>query len=150
MKTINKKKMDIQTLLLLILIGLASGVLGGMVGVGGGIVIVPALVYFLGFSQLEAQGTSLAMILLPVGILGVIQYYKAGYVDVKYVMLLALGFVIGGYLGSRISLSVSQDVIKKVFAILLLVIGIKMLFFDKRKTGAESNAPATSASNIKK
>ena len=74
--------MDMQTLIILIIIGIAAGVLGGMVGVGGGIVIVPALIFFLGFSQKMAQGTSLGILLLPVGLLGVIQYYKEGYVDI--------------------------------------------------------------------
>ncbi|MEO7043699.1 MAG: TSUP family transporter [Ferruginibacter sp.] len=84
--------MDAQTLIILILIGLASGILGGMVGVGGGIIIVPALVYFLGFSQKMAQGTSLAILLLPIGLLGVIQFYKQGYIDTKVSLVIALAF----------------------------------------------------------
>ena len=78
---INKKKMDTQTILIIIMVGIAAGILSGLVGVGGGIIIVPALVYFIGFSQKTAQGTSLAMIMLPVGIFGVMQYYKQGHVD---------------------------------------------------------------------
>ena len=83
-----KTTMDTQTLIILIIIGIAAGMLGGMVGVGGGIIIVPALVFFLGFSQKMAQGTSLGILLLPVGILGVIQYYKEGYVDMRVVLLI--------------------------------------------------------------
>ncbi len=87
-----KTTMDTQTLIILIIIGIAAGMLGGMVGVGGGIIIVPALVFFLGFSQKMAQGTSLGILLLPVGILGVIQYYKEGYVDMRVVLLISTGF----------------------------------------------------------
>ena len=79
----NPKKMDLQTVFILLLIGLGAGVLSGVIGIGGGIVIVPALVYFIGFSQKTAQGTSLAILLLPIGLLGVLQFYKAGYVDIK-------------------------------------------------------------------
>lgn len=128
--------MDITTLLILVLIGLASGFLGGMVGIGGGIIIVPALVYFLGFTQHQAQGSSLALLMLPVGILGVIQYYKQGHVDFSVVVILAAGFVIGSFFGSKLSLHLPQETIKKVFAVLLLVMAIKMLFLDKPKKTA--------------
>ena len=123
-------------ILMLVLIGVAAGTLGGLVGVGGGIIIVPALIYLLGFSQFQAQGTSLALIMFPVGILAVIQYYKQGHVDFKYVGLLALGFVVGGYIGSKISLNLPQATVKKAFAILMLIIAIKMLFFDKPRSAA--------------
>ncbi len=125
--------MDITTLIILIIIGLAAGILGGMVGVGGGIVIVPALVFFLGFSQKMAQGTSLGILLLPVGLFGVMQYYKEGYIDLRVVLLISAGFFAGSFLGSKLALSLPQDVVKKIFAILLLVVAIKMLFFDKVK-----------------
>lgn len=130
---IKDKKMDIQTLIILILIGLASGILGGMVGIGGGIIIVPALVYFLGFSQKMAQGTSLAILLLPIGLLGVIQFYKEGFIDIRFSIIIALAFFFGSYFGSRIALSFSQESVKKIFAILMLLIALKMLFFDKAK-----------------
>ena len=82
-----------HVIIVLLLIGLAAGILGGLVGVGGGIIIVPSLIYFLGFTQKEAQGTSLGILLLPVGILGVLQFYKAGYVDLRTVWLVSfLGF----------------------------------------------------------
>jgi hypothetical protein len=125
-------KMDIQSVLIVILIGIAAGMLSGLVGIGGGLVIVPALVYFLGFSQHTAQGTSLMMILLPVGVLAVINYYKQGYVDMKVVWLLAIGFIVGGYFGSKIAISLPQETVKKIFAVLMIAIAIKMLFLDKK------------------
>jgi uncharacterized protein len=131
--TVKKNNMDTQTILIIILVGIAAGMLSGLVGVGGGIIIVPALVYFIGFTQKTAQGTSLGLILLPVGILGVLQYYKQGHIDVKVVGMLAIGFLAGGYFGSKIALSLSQDTVKKIFAVLMIIIAIKMLFFDKTK-----------------
>src|SRR5674476_856884 len=101
--SINKTKMDMQTLIICIVIGIVSGILGGMVGVGGGIIIVPALVFFLGFSQKMAQGTSLGILLLPVGLLGVIQFYKEGYVDMRVVLIISVGFFFGSYLGSKLA-----------------------------------------------
>jgi len=145
MKT-NKIKMDTQIIIMLLLVGLAAGILGGMVGIGGGIIIVPALIYFMGFSQLSAQGTSLALLMFPVGILGVIQYYKQGHVDFSIVIILALGFVMGSFLGSKISLSIPQDLVKKFFAILLIVIAIKMLFLDKSKKETSSENKGASES----
>ena len=123
--------MSIQTLVIIILIGLIAGLLSGLVGVGGGIIIVPALVLFLGFTQHKATGTSLGILLLPAGIFAVINYYKQGYIDLKVVLILFVGFVIGGYLGSKISLSLTEATVKKIFAILLVFIAGKMLFFDK-------------------
>jgi hypothetical protein len=124
--------MTTATIIIIILTGLAAGILGGMVGIGGGIIIVPALVYFLAFSQHQAQGTSLALMLFPVGILGVINYYKKGYVDFRYAGLLAIGFVLGSYLGSKFSLSLPQLTVKKIFAVIMLLVALKMLFIDKK------------------
>jgi uncharacterized protein len=138
--TIKNKNMDIQTILIVIMVGVAAGILGGLVGVGGGIIIVPALVYFIGFSQKTAQGTSLGLIMLPVGILGVLQYYKQGHVDFKVVGILAIGFLIGSFFGSKFALSLPQETIKKIFAVLMILIAIKMLFFDKEVKAAEHKA----------
>jgi uncharacterized membrane protein YfcA len=123
--------MSVQTIALLILVGLAAGVLSGLVGLGGGVIIVPALVFILGFSQHQATGTSLGILLLPAGIFAVINYYQKGYIDVKVVLLLFVGFLAGGWLGSKISLSVPEGTLKKIFAVALLLIAGKVLFFDK-------------------
>ncbi len=125
--------MSAQTIILLILVGIAAGMLSGMVGVGGGIIIVPALVLLLGFTQKSAQGTSLGMLMLPVGILGVLQYYKQGHVDIKVVLIIGLGFILGSLFGSKIALGLSDDKVKKVFAVVLILIALKMIFFDKPK-----------------
>lgn len=133
--------MQIQTILILLLVGVGAGMLSGLIGIGGGIIIVPSLVFFLGFSQKLAQGTSLGILLLPVGILAVLQFYKEGYVDLKTVWLVSLGFLAGGYFGSRIALSLPQETVKKIFAIVLLLIAFKMLFLDKKiKETAAANA----------
>jgi uncharacterized membrane protein YfcA len=93
-------------------------------------VIVPCLIYFLGFSQHEAQGTSLGLLLLPIGIFAVMNYYNKGYIDVKVVGVMAIGFLLGGFVGSKMALSLSQDTLKKIFAIILFYTAFKMLGWD--------------------
>src|SRR5919107_6036726 len=105
--------MTMQMVLLLSLIGLCAGMLAGLIGVGGGIIVVPALVYFLGFTQHQAQGTSLGLLLLPVGILAVLNYYHRGYIDIKVVGIMALAFVLGGWLGSRMAVSIPEITVKR-------------------------------------
>ena len=122
--------MTLQLVLLLSLIGLLAGILSGLIGVGGGIIIVPALVFFLGFTQKEAQGTSLGLLLLPIGILAVINYYNKGLIDVRVVFVMAVAFIIGGFFGSKLALLISEAAIKKIFAIVLFYTGFKMLGFD--------------------
>ncbi len=114
--------------LLLLLVGLVAGILSGLVGIGGGIVIVPALVYLLGVSQHTAQGTTLAMFLIPVGILGVYNYYKAGFVDIKTALIIGSTFVIGSYFGSKLAVSLDKDTVRKVFGGIILLISLKMIF----------------------
>jgi hypothetical protein len=126
----NRKKMTTQLILLLMLVGLIAGMLSGMIGVGGGIVIVPALIYFVGLNQYEAQGTSLGLLLLPIGIFAVINYYNRGFIDIKYVALMAIGFTIGGWLGSKISLSIPELTLRRIFAIVLFYTAFKMLGWD--------------------
>ena len=122
--------MNSDTLITLILIGLSAGMLSGLIGVGGGIIIVPALVFFLGFSQHQAQGTSLGLLLLPVGILAVINYYQKGQVDIKVVGIMAIAFLLGGFFGSKLALAISEQTIKKIFAIVLFYTAFKMLGWD--------------------
>jgi uncharacterized membrane protein YfcA len=122
--------MTIQLILLLSLIGLLAGMLSGLVGVGGGIIVVPALVFFLGFTQKEAQGTSLGLLLLPIGILAVMNYYNKGLIDIRVVLVMAVTFLIGGYVGSKIALAISEEAVKKIFAVVLFYTGFKMLGFD--------------------
>ena len=123
--------MSVQTIALLLLVGLLAGMLSGLVGLGGGVIIVPALVFLLGFTQHQATGTSLGILLLPAGIFAVINYYKKGYVNMNVVLLVFAGFLVGGYLGSRLSVSLSEVTLKKIFAVVLLLIAGKVLFFDK-------------------
>ncbi|MFY8128394.1 MAG: sulfite exporter TauE/SafE family protein [Chitinophagaceae bacterium] len=128
----------------LLIIGFFSGMLSGLVGVGGGIIIVPCLVFFLALTQKQAQGTSLAVLTLPVVFLGMWQYYKNGHIDFKIVVLLAIGFVIGGYFGGKIANKISDDLLKKIFGVVLLLIAIRMLFFDdKKKSTANKNNVTT-------
>jgi len=123
--------MSTTTILLLIIIGIIAGMLSGLVGVGGGIIIVPALVYFLGFSQKDAQGTSLAVLVLPVAIVAVIYYYKAGHINLKAIPLISIGFILGSFLGGKLVLMLPDATVKKIFAILMILVAIKMLFIDK-------------------
>jgi len=135
--------MSFQTIIILILVGFAAGMLSGLVGVGGGIIIVPALVLLLGFTQKSAQGTSLGMLLLPVGILGVMQYYKQGHVDIKVVLIIGLGFILGSLFGSKLALGMTDDKVKKIFAVVLILIALKMIFLDKPKTPDKQVSAAT-------
>lgn len=120
--------MATSMLLTLIVIGIITGVMAGMLGIGGAIIMIPALVYFMGFSQQMAQGTSLAVMLPPIGIIAAYNYYKAGQVDIKFAIILAVCFLVGSYFGSKLALSLPQPVLKKVFGVLLLLVAAKMLF----------------------
>lgn len=119
--------MSTSTLLILTGIGIITGALAGMLGIGGAIIMIPALVYFLGFSQQMAQGTSLAVMLPPIGILATYNYYKVGHVNIKYALILAAFFLVGSYFGSKLALTLPQATLKKAFGILLLLVAAKML-----------------------
>ncbi|MCU0386774.1 MAG: sulfite exporter TauE/SafE family protein [Flavihumibacter sp.] len=128
--------MPASELILIIGIGLLAGVLSGLVGIGGGIVLVPALVYFLKYSQHQAQGTSLGVLMLPVVFLGFYQYYKYAQaqgtpIDLKVVGLLAVGFILGGLLGGKIATRIDGELMKKIFAVLLLYTAVKLLHWDQ-------------------
>lgn len=115
-------------IVLFIIIGLLAGVLSGMFGIGGGIIIVPALIYLCGFDQLKAQGTSLAIMLPPVGILAFLEYYRRGQVSVKAGVLICIFLIIGSVFGAKIANNIPIFFIKKGFAVLMILISIKMLF----------------------
>lgn len=130
-----KNIMTTQLIITVLLIGLSAGVLSGLVGVGGGIVMVPALVFFLHYTQHQAQGTSLAVITLPVVIIASLYYYhqcqKMGTpIDLKVVGLLAVTFIIGGYFGSKLAISIDQHLLKKIFGVILFYTAIKMMGWD--------------------
>ena len=125
----NKKPMTLQIILILLAVGLAAGFLSGMVGIGGGIIIVPVLVYFLGITQHQAQGTTLFMFLFPIGILGVMNYHKQGYVDYKTALIICSTFVFGSYFGSKLSISLDQKTVKQIFGAIIILLGAKMLFW---------------------
>tara|TARA_B110000003_G_C16549922_1_gene496144 strand:- start:719 stop:1087 length:369 start_codon:yes stop_codon:yes gene_type:complete len=120
--------MDITTCILLLIIGLFAGILSGLVGVGGGILIIPLLVVLLGLSQHEAQGTALFAMLPPIGVLAAMNYYKEGLVKWEYAAVIAIAFVIGGYFGSKLSLSLPSQTIGRVFGIIMLIGAIKLIF----------------------
>jgi uncharacterized protein len=122
-------KMSITTILIILVIGTITGVMAGMLGIGGGLVVIPALVMVMGMSQQTAQGTSLAMMLPPIGIIAAYNYYKAGHVDIKIALLLATMFIIGSYFGSKLAIKLPQDTLKKIFGVFLLLVAIKMLFW---------------------
>jgi uncharacterized protein len=128
--------MTVQIIVTLALIGIAAGMLSGLVGIGGGIIIVPALVYFLHYSQHQAQGTSLGVLVLPVVIVAFLQYYKFCKqnntpIDFKYIGIIAAGFLVGGLLGGKIAVKIDQELMKKIFALILFYTAVKMMGWDK-------------------
>jgi uncharacterized membrane protein YfcA len=123
------KKLSMNEIIVLLVVGLCAGTLSGLVGVGGGIIIVPALVYFLSFSQQQAQGTSLFLLLLPTGAFAVLNYYKADYIDWKAALIIASTFLVGGFLGSKVAIAIDQNTVKKIFAAVMILVGLKMLIW---------------------
>jgi len=120
--------MDAYTLFILVLIGFMAGILGGLLGLGGGIIIIPALVFLLGFTQHQSIGTSVAVMLPPIGIFAAFNYYKAGYVNLKYALIIAVAFMAGSWLSSKLAVNMSETTLKKIFSFLLLIMAIKMFF----------------------
>jgi uncharacterized membrane protein YfcA len=113
---------------LYLLLGLAAGFLSGLIGIGGGIIIIPALVFLFGLSQHQAQGTTLALMVPPIGILAAWTYYNQGYVDLKIAAFICVGFLFGGLFGARLATGLSNEVLEKVFGVALLLIALKMIF----------------------
>ncbi len=139
--------MTLQTIVSLILIGIFAGMMSGFVGIGGGVIIVPALVYVLGLSQHEAQGTSILLMLPPIGILAFMNYYKAGQMNIGYGVIIALAFVIGGYFGSKLSLQISAGKVRLVFGILMLYVAIKLIYSGINTTINENKGQTESVKN---
>ena len=134
-QNIIQQKMTVQIILTVLLIGLAAGMLSGLVGVGGGIIMVPALIFFLNYNQHQAQGTSLGVLTLPVVIIASLYYYQACKkmgtpMDLRIIGMLAVGFIGGAYFGSKLAISLPTDTLKKIFAIILFYTAIKMLGWD--------------------
>jgi len=128
--------METSTAFILILIGMVAGIFGGIFGVGGAIVMIPAMVYFLGVDQHTAQGTSLAVMLPPIGLFAAYNYYKAGQVNIWYAVIISVSFMIGGYFGSKIALNLPEQLMKKVFAVFLILVALKLIF-TKQAGGIE-------------
>jgi uncharacterized protein len=116
-------------ILLYLLLGLVAGSLSGLIGIGGGVIIVPALALFFGMSQHQAQGTTLALLVPPVGLLAALTYYRQGYVDLKIAAFICIGFFLGGFLGAKLAIGLSNIILEKVFGVALLLIAVKMIFF---------------------
>ena len=112
-----------------IILGLIAGILSGIIGIGGGIVIIPALVFIFGLSQQMAQGTTLALLVPPVGIFAAWAYYKQGYVDLKIAILICIGFIVSGLIGGEIATALPTKLITKIFGVFMMLMGIRMAFF---------------------
>ena len=117
-----------MNILLYVVLGLAAGILSGLLGIGGGILIVPALVLGFGLSQHLAQGTTLALMVPPIGLLAAWTYYKQGHVDIKIAALICLGFFFGGLIGAKCASSINPILLKKLFGIAMLIAAVKMIF----------------------
>jgi len=123
--------MGIQILVSLIAIGLLAGIFSGFMGVGGGIVMIPLMILLIGYDQHEAQGMSLAVLAIPVTFVAAYTYHRAGHtIEWKYALIIALFFVIGGWLGSKLAVRLDQEMLKKIFACVLVIVAFK-LFFSK-------------------
>ncbi|MDD5424354.1 MAG: sulfite exporter TauE/SafE family protein [Candidatus Omnitrophica bacterium] len=113
---------------LYVILGFAAGILSGLVGIGGGLIIVPALVYVFKFTQMQAQGTTLALLLPPIGVLAALVYYKGGYVDIKAAIFICMGFLVGGLLGARTAIGLPNLFLQRFFGILMFLMSLKMMF----------------------
>lgn len=121
--------MTITTFIILLLIGLVAGIFSGMIGIGGAIIIIPALIFILHMDQHTAQGTSLAIMLPPIGLLAAYNYFRAGALNLQYALIIAAAFFVGGYLGSKFAVSIPVDALRRVFAIVLILLAVKLLWY---------------------
>jgi len=120
--------MNITLIVSLVIIGLLAGVLSGFMGVGGGVIMIPLMILLLGFNQHEAQGTSLAVLAVPVTFLAAYTYYNEGHVNWKFAIVIAFAFVIGGYIGSKFAVKIDQAILKKIFGVILFIAAVKLFF----------------------
>mgnify|MGYP005842651269 CR=1 FL=1 len=120
--------MDTITFLILLFIGMFAGTISSLLGIGGGIAVIPLLVMLLNYSQKSAQGTSLALMMMPVGIFAVIHYYKAGHVNISHTLIMALGFLTASYFASKLAVKLEDIYLKKIFALFLILYAIKLLY----------------------
>ncbi|HMY11055.1 MAG TPA: sulfite exporter TauE/SafE family protein [Turneriella sp.] len=120
--------MPVQTLLILLSIGLSAGALGGIFGIGGGLIMIPGLVLLLGIDQHTAIGTSLAVMLPPIGIAATYNYYKSGSVNLAYAVVIALAFIVGSFLSSKLALTLPEMTMRRIFAVFLVIMGVRMFF----------------------
>ena len=125
--------MTISVIIILILIGILSGTFSGLVGLGGALIIIPALIFVFGIDQHIAQGTAIAIMLPPVGILAAYNYYKQGQLNIKFSALIALGFFFGCYFGARVALEIPSDTLRKIFAVVLFILSFRFLFRKNAK-----------------
>lgn len=114
-------------IILYILLGLFAGIISGIVGIGGGIIIVPALIFLFEFTQHQAQGTTLALLIPPIGLLAAYTYYKKGFVNLKVALFICIGFFIGGLIGAKIAVHLSNELLRKIFGSVIIIIGLYML-----------------------
>jgi uncharacterized membrane protein YfcA len=123
------KGVKMVNILLYLLLGLVTGILSGLMGIGGAIIIIPTLVLLFGLSQHMAQGTTLALMVPPIGLLAAWTYYQKGFVDLKIAGFICIGFFIGGLLGANLAIGIPEQILKKVFGVLLLAVSMRMIFF---------------------
>jgi uncharacterized membrane protein YfcA len=114
-------------IILYLLLGLFGGALSGLIGIGGGTIFVPALIYLFGLTQHQAQGTTLALLIPPIGLLAALTYYKNGYVNLTIAVFVCLGFFIGGLVGAKLAVGLSNEMLRKVFGFVILLIALYMI-----------------------
>lgn len=120
--------MSTISIFLFLLLGLITGIFSGLIGIGGAIIIIPSLVLLFGMSQHTAQGTTLALMVPPIGLLAAWTYYRAGYVDLKVAALICLGFFVGGFIGARFVTDIPDLLLRRIFGVVLLLAALKMIF----------------------
>jgi len=116
-----------MNIIIVLIIGFIGGISSGLLGIGGAVVMIPALIFFAGYDQLNAQGTTLFAMIPPIGLLAALQYYKAGHADIKTAVIIAACFIIGAYFGSKLALNINPHILKKIFGLLLLYISFTMI-----------------------